>query len=83
MVKLLYFGRFTDVAKNADIDLPKNVSDSKALVAWLTEQHVGFEAEWQRAGARMAINKTVINDMETHAITDGDEVAFMSALSGG
>ena len=83
MIKLLYFGRFRDVADNTDIDLPAGVSDSKALTAWLSSHVNAFEAEWQRAGARMAINKTVVNDMETHPIADGDEIAFMSALSGG
>ncbi len=83
MIKILYFGRFTDVAENADIALPDGVEDTKALIAWLTEQHDGFEPEWHRPGARIAINKTIVNDMQSHPITDGDEIAFMSALSGG
>ncbi len=81
MAKLLFFGRFSDIAPARDIDLPESIKDSDALVAWLSKTDAALAAQFARSGNRIAVNKVMIS--ENAAITNSDEIAFMSALSGG
>ncbi|WP_409432699.1 MoaD/ThiS family protein [Litorimonas sp. RW-G-Af-16] len=81
MMSLLYFGRFSDIGNSGLADVPDSVTDTDSLTAWLCAEYDGFESEMLRAGARIAVNKTVIT--ENTPLIQGDEIAFMSALSGG
>ncbi|WP_017931066.1 MoaD/ThiS family protein [Robiginitomaculum antarcticum] len=83
MAQFLFFGRFTDISKGFARDLPDGVSDSAALSLWLCRTFEGFEAQWQRAGARMAVNQVLVMGSAPVTIGNDDEIAFMSALSGG
>jgi molybdopterin converting factor small subunit len=83
MIRILYFGRFSDIGTSGETARPESVTDTNSLIAWLTEQHSAFLAEWHRPGARLAVNQAIIPELETAPIKDGDEIAFMSALSGG
>ena len=81
MAKLLFFGRFSDIAKARDMALPAGVSDSEALADWLSQSDAALAAQFARAGNRVAVNKVMVSGAVP--ITDADEIAFMSALSGG
>ena len=81
MVKLLFFGRFSDIAEAREIDLPPNITDSAGLIAWLCDDNPALKGQFDRAGNHIAINQTMIDDVTP--IKAGDEIAFMSALSGG
>jgi len=83
MAQFLFFGRFKDVSGDLAMDLPRAVSSSHDLIEWLSETLEGFSAEWQRPGARMAVNKELIIESDPVSVADDDEIAFMSALSGG
>lgn len=81
MIKLLFFGRFSDVAAAQDIALPQGVSTSDDLVTYLSGENPALAAQFARAGNRIAVNKDMV--AVPVVIMDGDEIAFMSALSGG
>jgi len=81
MVSLLFFGRFSDISAARDMVLPAGVSDSDGLIAWLAENDEALAAQFARAGNRVAINKAMVS--ENTPIAAADEIAFMSALSGG
>lgn len=81
MAKILFFGRFSDISAQRDISLPKGIDNSDALIAWLTQNDVALAAQFAKAGNRIAVNKAMING--SVPIKDTDEIAFMSALSGG
>jgi len=81
MAKLLFFGRFSDICPPRDISLPASVSDSDGLMTWLAKDNEALAAQFARNGNRIAVNKVMING--SVPITDTDEIAFMSALSGG
>ena len=83
MAQFLFFGRFRDVSANKALTLPDGVKDTQSLVDWLVKTLDGFESEWLRPGARMAVNKVLVIEGEPVLVSDEDEIAFMSALSGG
>ena len=83
MAQFLFFGRFKDVSGDLAMDLPRAILSREELVEWLSASLDGFSAEWQRPGARMAVNKALVIESTPLNITDEDEIAFMSALSGG
>ena len=81
MIEILFFGRLGDVSEAMRIDLPISVTDTAALTAWLSEQNSGLAIELEKAGNRIAVNKTIIT--ENTPLKDDDEIAYMSPLSGG
>ena len=81
MATLLFFGRFSDVADNQTLSLPENVTNTDDLTKYLSGIHVGFGEIINRPGTRIAVGKIIIQSNTD--ITDADEIAFMSALSGG
>ena len=50
-------------------------------MAWLSLKNEGLGKELAKTGNRIAVNKVIIPD--NTSLTDNDEVAFMSPLSGG
>jgi len=78
---ILFFGRLGDMSDNISISCPKNVADTDGLIVWLGQGNKALAAELTKLGNRIAVNKTII--MENTLLSDTDEVAFMSPLSGG
>lgn len=81
MIKLLYFGRLSDVATGGDIAFPDGVKDVRGLAAHLSAGDLTLSEALARKGNRVAVNQVLVGWDAT--LQDGDEVAFMSPLSGG
>ena len=81
MATILFFGRFSDLADRLDIELPDHVTDKKTLSAFLSDQIEGFGALASLADTRISVNMMV--SMTETAVSNTDEIAYMSALSGG
>jgi len=69
-MNILFFGRLSDASDNISIPCPK-----------LSTQNPLLAKELAKPGNRIAVNKSIIT--ANVMITDSDEVAFMSPLSGG
>ena len=78
---ILFFGRLGDFAQTISGPRPEGVKDTDGLVAWLSRNNEGLANELVKTGNRIAVNKVIIPD--NTSLTDNDEVAFMSPLSGG
>jgi len=81
VIEILFFGRLGDASKTLRVELPVGVKDTNGLTKWLSEQNSALGSELERAGNRIAVNKTIIS--ENSAVKEGDEIAYMSPLSGG
>ena len=81
MIKVLFFGSLSDAAQPLSCELPKDVNTVADLAFWLASNNPllihGLAAE----GVRIAVNQTMTD--KKALIKDGDEIAFMSPLSGG
>lgn len=81
MAKLLFFGRFSDVSQDRDIHLSDDIKNTDDLKRWLVNQDRRFAALIAMPGSSIVVNsektKGIIN------ITNADEIAFLSPLSGG
>ena len=80
-VRLEFFGRFSDVQQGRDADLPVEVSTVDALSRWLGQEDEDFAALLERTGNSIVRNGIICRGDE--AISEGDEIAFLSPLSGG
>ncbi len=78
---ILFFGRLGDVSPNISAALPDGVSDTDSLKTWLSKNNEALATELSKTGNRIAVNKTIVN--ENTVLSNTDEVAFMSPLSGG
>jgi len=78
---ILFFGRLSDVSKPLSIERPESVSDVETLKLWLGQQNSAFTDALAQKGVRIAVNKTIISG--NIPLTGDEEIAFMSALSGG
>lgn len=81
MIEILFFGRLGDASETLRLQLPDRVSDTDGLTAWLSDKNTALAIELAKSGNRIAVNKTIIN--QNSLLSDGDEVAYMSPLSGG
>ena len=81
MIEILFFGRLGDASETLRLELPQGVNDTEDLTVWLCEQNEGLGTELEKTGNRIAVNKAIIS--ENTPLTDGDEIAYMSPLSGG
>ena len=81
MIEILFFGRLGDASETLRLDLSDGVSDTDGLTAWLSEQNSALAVELAKAGNRVAVNKAFIS--ENTPLKKGDEIAYMSPLSGG
>jgi len=81
MAKILFFGRFSDLSDPLELDLPEAVKDKASLTAYLASKLEGFGDLAALSGTRISINMT-ISTTEVK-IKNSDEIAYMSALSGG
>ena len=78
---ILFFGRLGDVATNISTLLPKDVGDTDGLTKWLSKGNAALALELAKTGNRIAVNKSIVT--ENTALSNNDEVAYMSPLSGG
>lgn len=81
MITVLYFGRLSDVGTSGPCPLPDGVTDTDSLTAFLSKDGSPLGEALARAGNRIAVNQNMIAG--NTPIKTGDEIAFMSPLSGG
>ena len=81
MAKILFFGRLSDLSEARDMDLPQGVDSTQALKVWLMEQDAALADGLSGPGIFVSVNKQI--KQADAPITNADEIAFMSALSGG
>lgn len=81
MAKILFFGRFSDLSGPIDIALPKTVTNKVSLSAFLSSEIAGFSDIAALPDTRISVNMLV--STQEVGISDTDEIAYMSALSGG
>jgi len=78
---ILFFGRFSDLHERMEIDLPETVTNKASLTCFLSEKIEGFSQLAAKPDTRISVNMMV--SMNETTVTNDDEIAYMSALSGG
>lgn len=81
MIEILFFGRLGDASEALRMELPQGITDTDGLTKWLSSKNARLGTELEKAGNRIAVNKTIVS--ENTPVNDGDEIAYMSPLSGG
>ena len=81
MIEILFFGQLGDASETLRLELPQGVRDTDGLTRWLSAENAMLGTELAKAGNRIALNKTIIS--ENTPLKNGDEIAYMSPLSGG
>jgi len=81
MATILFFGRLSESSDTIKTHLPSSVKTTDDLMAWLGDSNDALKQALAAPGNRISVNKTII--VEPMAISDADEIAFMSPLSGG
>ena len=81
MATILFFGRFSDLSGALEIELPIEVTDKQSLTRFLSTEIEGFAALAAKPDTRISVNMRV--SMTEVAVSNEDEIAYMSALSGG
>lgn len=81
MIEILFFGRLGNASETLRIALPEGVRDTDGLTSWLSKQNPALKIEIEKPGNRIAVNKAII--AENTSLKNGDEIAYMSPLSGG
>jgi sulfur-carrier protein len=82
MVKLVFLGKFGDVADPAEVALPKEVRTLSELKVWLTHQQPLLGQAMAATTTRLVVNRCVAHDLSA-PVADGDEIAFLPPMSGG
>lgn len=82
MVKVIYFGRLSDVSGTSEemLDLPQGLETTSDLRHWLD---IRFEANGAllEPTVRVAINSEIV--LDTSSLDDANEIAFMPPVGGG
>ena len=83
MAQILFFGALSEHTKHIapSLELPDEVTNGAELITWLGAMDTALGERLGRKGIRLAVNKALCS-LETK-ISNNDEIAFMSALSGG
>lgn len=81
MIRILFFGRLSDAAQPLSCELPDDVATVQQLAIWLGADNPALSDALSAKGVRIAVNQDMT--AKDAAIKDGDEIAFMSPLSGG
>lgn len=81
MVQLMFFGRFSDIEENREMALPDGMTDTQALIDWLSRSNPAFSELVCVPGVQIVLNNNVIRG--AHDIKDSDEIGFLSPMSGG
>ena len=80
-LEIAFFGRFSDILTSGSFSLPPDITKARDVAVWLSSDHPTFAEQWSRAGNRMILNGELLHG--DHDLQDGDELAFLSPLSGG
>lgn len=81
MATILFFGRFSDISNRLDVELPDTVTNKASLSHFLSGKIEGFADLAAKPDTRISVNMMV--SMNESSISNDDEIAYMSALSGG
>jgi sulfur-carrier protein len=82
MVKLVFLGKFGDVADSNEVALPEEVHTLSDLTRWLTRQQPLLGRAMAATATRLVVNQCVAHDLSA-PVADGDEIAFLPPMSGG
>jgi molybdopterin converting factor small subunit len=82
MVRLVFLGKFGDVAGPAQVALPSEVRTLSDLKDWLSRQQPLLGQAMVATTTRLVVNQCVAHDLSV-PVADGDEVAFLPPMSGG
>ena len=82
MVRLVFLGKFGDVAGPAQVALPGEVRTLSDLKDWLSQQQPLLGQAMAATTTRLVVNQCVAHDLSA-PVADGDEVAFLPPMSGG
>ena len=82
MLKILYFGRLSDRAsrREANIDLPSNITSLTGLKTWLDKEH-DLDGALEDSSIKTMVNQILIH---TDFNLDGtEEIGFLPPVGGG
>ena len=82
MVRLLFLGKFGDLASLRDVALPGDVKTLSDLKGWIARIEPLLGQAMEKTPTRLLVNQCVAQDL-SHTICDGDEIAFLPPMSGG
>jgi molybdopterin synthase sulfur carrier subunit len=84
MVKLVFLGRFRDIANPAlaQVALPGEVNTLGGLKSWLAQAEPALGQALESARTQIAVNHVLVRD-PAHPIANDDEIAFLPPMSGG
>lgn len=84
MVRLLFLGKFGELAPAAldEIALPQEVKTLSDLKRWIASREPVLGQAMEKTPTRLVLNHRVAQDL-SHAVSDGDEIAFLPPMSGG
>lgn len=82
MIKILYFGRLTDVTgiPEEQIQIPSNLETAGQLRTWL-DGRFGTSGALMDPTVRIAINSEII--LDSTSLNGAHEIAFMPPVGGG
>ena len=82
MIRILYFGRLSDVAGRRDetIALPENIDNLSGLKNWLNEAH-GLEDALADPSIKTMINQSLVHGDLT--LKGDEEIGFLPPVGGG
>jgi molybdopterin converting factor small subunit len=81
-VRLVFLGKFGDMAPMAEIALPDGVRSLSDLKQWVARQEPLLGQAMDATPTRLIVNQCVAHDLST-PVADGDEIAFLPPMSGG
>ena len=84
MVKLVFLGRFREIANPAlaQVALPGTVRTLGGLKDWLATSEPALGQALETARSQIAVNQVLVRD-PAHPIANDDEIAFLPPMSGG
>ena len=82
MIKLVFLGKFGDLANLSDVALPGEVRTLADLTQWIARRQPLLGQAMATTTTRLILNQCVAHDLSA-PVRDGDEVAFLPPMSGG
>lgn len=83
MIKVLLFGRLSDLHDEAELQVGwrDKFTDLRALAQEVSTGHGQLNREFENPQLLISVNQTLV-DWDYH-LSDGDEVAFLPPVTGG
>lgn len=81
MASLIFLGQLEDVAGASEMHM--TVADGTALIDLVSQVSPSFAQAVNDPRIRIAVNGELIPDWHGRPVKDADEIAFLSAVSGG